>query len=470
VWGTSYTDPKVSGTARYTVRATDARGNRSASPAPVNVAGASPVIATPVAFASAWRYQDSGADLGTAWRGDGDDDAAWPSGPGRLGWGRTDIATTIGASKPLTSYFRRTFDVADPSSVRTLDLQMVVASGAVVYVNGTEVGRINMPAGKVTATTPAASYVWGTAEQSIKTVTVPGTLLRAGANTIAVEVHNVTAGGSRLLFDLQATLLGTGGDAVAPGGTSLSATTGAGQVALSWTPANDDIALGGYLISRDGAPIAVVGPSATTFTDGEVDTSTAHQFTVAAFDTNGNLGPAAAASSSGLADPNLLAFGSTWRWFYAEGGPAPTWAQPGFDDATWSAGPGELGYGDSDEKTVISTAPTPRPLTAYFRTTVDVADPAAFTSVLASLIRDDGAVLYVNGVEVGRTNMPAGPIAFATPAASILSDRAAERAPASITIPASAFVAGPNVIAVEVHNNDRWSGDLSMDLKLTGQP
>ena len=40
----------------------------------------------------------------------------------------------------------------------------------------------------------------------------------------------------------------------------------------------------------------------------------------------------------------------------------------------------------------------------------------------------------------------------------------------SFTIPASAFVAGTNTIAVEVHNSDRWSGDLSMDLQLTGQP
>ena len=131
---------------------------------------------------------------------------------------------------------------------------------------------------------------------------------------------------------------------------------------------------------------------------------------------------------------------------------------------------GEFGYGDADEKTIISTAPTPRPLTAYFRTTVNVTDPAAFATIVASLVRDDGAVVYVNGVEVGRDNLPAGPIAFATPASSIISSRSAELAPVQITIPSTAFVPGNNVIAVEVHNSDRWSGDLSMDLRLIGNP
>ena len=97
-------------------------------------------------------------------------------------------------------------------------------------------------------------------------------------------------------------------------------------------------------------------------------------------------------------------------------------------------------------------------------------DPAAFSSVLARLIRDDGAVVYVNGVEVGRDNMPAGPIGFSTPASTIISDRAAEKAIVPITIPSSAFVPGANTIAVEIHNSDRWSGDLSMDLALVGQP
>ena len=145
------------------------------------------------------------------------------------------------------------------------------------------------------------------------------------------------------------------------------------------------------------------------------------------------------------------------------------WNSPGFDDSSWAGGPAEFGYGDLDEGTVISVAPAPRPKTAYFRTTVDVADPGAFASVLAEVVRDDGVAVYVNGLEVGRNNLPTGTLAFDTGAVVSLQTRAEELAPATFSIPSGAFQPGQNVIAVEVHNFDRWSGDMSFDLRLTGQ-
>ena len=469
VYGRTYTDPVVNGSHRYTVRAADARGNRSASPAPININGPSPVLGTPIALASQWKYLATGADAGTAWRTGSFDDSSWPTGNGKLGWGMTGLNTTL-TTKPLTTYYRRTFPVADPSQVKLLDLRLIAMQGAVVYVNGVEAGRTNMPSGPITSTTPAAGYLPTAQENAQKPFAIPSSLLVAGTNTIAVEVHSVTANAGRQQFDLQATLYGPGGDLTAPTAPSLTAGPVGTGINLAWTSSTDDVALGGYSIIRDGQLLAVTGPTAVAYTDGSVDTTVAHTYAVTAFDMNGNATTSNTAIVSTVANPNLLAYGATWKWFYAEGGPAADWAGAAFDDSSWVSGPGELGYGDADEKTIISTSPTPRPLTAYFRTTVDVPDPAAFTSVLANLIRDDGAVVYVNGVEVGRNNLPAGPIAFATPASSIISDRAAERAAVPLTIPASAFQPGANVIAVEIHNSDRWSGDLSMDLRLTGQP
>ena len=92
-----------------------------------------------------------------------------------------------------------------------------------------------------------------------------------------------------------------------------------------------------------------------------------------------------------------------------------------------------------------------RCITWYFRSTFEVANPAAVTALLADLIRDDGAVVYVNGVEVFRTNLPAGPLGFTTKASANLGG-ADERTPVSFSVPSSALVAGTNVIAVEVHN------------------
>ena len=470
VFGRTYTDPDVTGSHRYTVRATDARGNRSASPAPISVNGPTPVLAQPVAFGSTWRYLSTGADAGTAWRAPGFADGSWPAGPGRLGWGVAGIATNVGAARPLTTYYRHTFEVADPSQARLLDLRVIALQGAVVYVNGIEAGRLNMGGGLITSTTAAASYLPTAQEQTPRSIAVPASLLVAGTNTIAIEVHSVTAGAGRQLFDLEATLYGTGGDTVAPSAPTLSVAPGSGLVDLSWTPATDDVALGGYLIRRNGQPYAVTGPSATAYRDGVVDLGVPQTYTVSSFDMTGNVAISNTAAINPQADPNVLAYRSPWKWFYAEGGPGAGWQTETFNDTTWASGPGELGYGDNDESTLISTSPTPRPLTAYFRTTVTIDNPTAFTTVLADLVRDDGAVLYINGTEVGRDNLPAGPIAFTTPALTTLSDRTAERTPVRFTIPATAFKPGPNVIAVEIHNSDRWSGDLSMDLKLTGQP
>jgi hypothetical protein len=468
VWGTSYNDPEVTGTQRYTVRAVDARGNASAAPAPINVNGPSPKIATAIAFGSTWRYDASGTDQGTAWRAPDFDAASWPLGKGRLGWGTTDLSTTF-ATKPQTAYFRSSFDVADPAAVRLLDLRLKVATGAVVHVNGVEAGRINMPSGPITSTSPAAGYISGAAQTAVSTVSVPSSLLKAGSNTIAVELHAMTPGAGRGFFDLEATTYGSGGDAVAPTAPQASASAGAGRVTLGWIAATDEAALGGYLIERDGAPLAVTGPLATGYTD-TVDTTVPHTYVVTAFDTNGNATASTPVSTTAKPDPAILNFGANWKWAFPDAGAPADWAQPGFDDSAWATGPAELGFGDGDEKTVISTAPAPRPITAYFRTTVDIKDPTAFAAILADVIRDDGAVIYVNGVEVARDNMPAGAVTPSTKAPLAITDRTAERTPVTVTIPASAFKPGANTTAVEVHGNDRYTGDLSFDVKLTGQP
>ncbi|HEU4469636.1 MAG TPA: T9SS type A sorting domain-containing protein [Flavisolibacter sp.] len=164
------------------------------------------------------------------------------------------------------------------------------------------------------------------------------------------------------------------------------------------------------------------------------------------------------------AGTSYISTGSSWKYLDNNTRPAG-WETTGFNDAAWASGNAELGYGDGDEATIVSFGPDAanKYVTTYFRRTVNIANPAAHYSFRMDLECDDGFVVYVNGVEVGRNNMPAGAVAHATYASSAIEDQVT-----GLTIPVSAFVAGNNVIAVEVHQANAGSSDVSFNLSLAG--
>jgi len=83
------------------------------------------------------------------------------------------------------------------------------------------------------------------------------------------------------------------------------------------------------------------------------------------------------------------------------------------------------------------------------------------------LLRDDGAVVYSNGVEVSRSNPPPGPITFTT-LASTDGSGTAENTFATASLNPALLVNGPNLLAVEIHQSAPGSDDLSFDLELIG--
>ena len=90
-------------------------------------------------------------------------------------------------------------------------------------------------------------------------------------------------------------------------------------------------------------------------------------------------------------------------------------------------------------------------------------------SLLLHLVRDDGAVVYINGTEVARSNMPTGAITSATFASTNV-DPPQDRQSFDFTVPTNVLVSGTNTIAVEVHQNYRASGDLAFNLALIANP
>ncbi len=162
----------------------------------------------------------------------------------------------------------------------------------------------------------------------------------------------------------------------------------------------------------------------------------------------------------------LIAKGSTFRYLADGSNQGTAWQAAGFNDSGWASGRGQLGYGDGDEATVIGYGgnASAKYITTYFRTTFSVVNPGSFTSLSLGLLRDDGAVAYLNGTEIFRSNMPAGTIGHTTVASSTVEDNSYFTA----TVSAALLVAGTNVIAVEVHQSGGTSSDLSMDLELVG--
>jgi hypothetical protein len=175
-----------------------------------------------------------------------------------------------------------------------------------------------------------------------------------------------------------------------------------------------------------------------------------------------------AATLPAMADSTLVPLGATWKYRDDGSNQGTGWRAAAFDDTSWASGPAELGYGDGDEATVVNGGPaTNRLVTTYFRMRFNVVNPAAFTALKVRLLRDDGAVVYINGTEVRRDNMPTGTIGYTTLASTALG-APAESTIYETSIGTASLVAGNNVIAVEVHQANATSTDVSFNLELIG--
>ncbi|WP_158603881.1 PKD domain-containing protein [Cryobacterium tepidiphilum] len=166
------------------------------------------------------------------------------------------------------------------------------------------------------------------------------------------------------------------------------------------------------------------------------------------------------------AGTELIQAGSSWRYWYSSTNPPSGWAGRAFDDSGWDSGRAPMGWGTSDIATTL-TASTPKPLTSYHRASFTVADAAAIASVTLTARSDDGIVVYVNGTEVGRHNLPAGTIGSGTYATTAVSAATALASPVTFTVPGSALVDGANVVSVEVHSNYHAAASHSFELTAT---
>ena len=513
-------------------RTASSNGTRLASIPALAVAATVFAFALPSAYGEEliargadWRYLDDGSDQGTAWRETDFDDAGWESGAARLGFGGDGEVTELDSGH-ITYYFRHSITVDNPDDIARLKLAIVRDDGAVVYLNGTEVYRTNMPSGTISYETLAST---ATEDDTYYQHSFDASGLVVGTNVIAVEVHQSGATSSDVGFDLS--LETTDNELISVGSTWSYLDDGSDQ-GTAWRELDfddsgwesgaaqlgfgdgdevteldgghiayyfrheltidnpEDIAgLALSILRDDGAVVYLNGtevyrtnmPAGTinylTRASSAVETNEffehefestglvagtnviavqVHQASLSSSDVSFDFSLETTETAPGAND--IVSLGSTWSYLDDGTDQGTAWREPDFDDSAWESGPAELGFGDADEETVITRGAT----TFYFRHDFNV-DSAGVVGLEVNLRRDDGAIIYLNGTEIVRSNMPAGDVDYRTFAFNAADDGQNLH---TYTVPSDALVNGDNVLAVEVHQVNTTSSDLSFDMDL----
>ncbi|GAB3995386.1 hypothetical protein GCM10028807_35390 [Spirosoma daeguense] len=386
---------------------------------------------TLVAHGATWRYSDKSAmppdqTAGAttySWKDVGYDDSSptfWATGASELGYGDGDEATVISYgpdanNKYRTAYFRKTVSDGSYQNRFRYKIRYKRDDGIVIYVNGVEIRRDGMPSGTITYSTSATL---NTEETTFHEFYIPNGALRSGNNVIAAEVHQIGPTSSDLSFDLE------------------------------------------FIAESNSNTLASI-PLPITST-----TST--------------------------------------NWKYSDHGTdlGTSWRTVGFNDSYWqqtnigSVARGRMGYGETTDPNLATVDPASNDPykanmytnyisyglnpankfpTTYFRKTINIPDVNANSGYEIRFMRDDGILLYVNGVELPRdvngntNNMPAGPASYTTLATVSVDTPAETTWSAWQPISATLLTNGDNLIAAEIHQVGPTTSDITFNVEIRVQ-
>ena len=174
----------------------------------------------------------------------------------------------------------------------------------------------------------------------------------------------------------------------------------------------------------------------------------------------------------------LYNYGVSWKYWDANSRPV-NWETVAFVDVAWPSANAQFGWGQATPSPNVtclnsgctSSCPSPpggcstRTPAYYFRKVVSIT-PSSYTAIRLNLKRNDGVVIYVNGTERARDNMPAGAIAHGTYSTAPIAPGTAENY--TIDLSPSYFVSGNNTIAVEIHSDKAKAADVTFDMQIQG--
>ncbi len=157
----------------------------------------------------------------------------------------------------------------------------------------------------------------------------------------------------------------------------------------------------------------------------------------------------------------LIAVGDQWHYQKGlSGTPSVGWTDTFFNDGNWLVGPTGIGYGDGDDATILSDM-AGNYVTVYARRKFEIPQGADVSDLKLAIDYDDSFVAYINGTEVVRRNIgnPGSPVNRGTESDSGREAGVVEE----ISLPvAGLLLNGTNVLAIEVHNFNIASSDLTL--------
>lgn len=439
---------------------------------------------------------------------------------GYRGTFETDVQAAL--FRTNSSLFLRVPLPVDPGAVyETLTLRVRYNDGFVAYLNGVEVARRNAPAALAwdSAAATRRPDLEALITESID-LSAAATLLRAGRNLLALHALNAAAEDSNFLisaelsarqarpvlphtdlalhevaaatspeFFVELINYGTAGQSL--DGLRIRSSNGGtytfwpevlgpgGHLALDTNQLGFSAAAGDrlFLLGADGAvldgarvtarlrgrhPAAPQGDwwHPAVATPGEANQVVQHDEVVIneilyhAMPLHATNGFPPVLTTNWLAAPNA-------RWRYEQSGTnlGTAWVEPAYEDANWPSGSATLARATGLPTTIRTTLATNNQVTYYFRTGFNVTNLPAGSFGLLRLLIDDGAIVYINGTEFYRQNLPAGPVDYLTPALTNVGTAAFT---ASLVVPLTNFVLGSNFLAVEAHQHAAGMNDVVM--------
>ncbi|MFC9983168.1 metallophosphoesterase [Microbacterium keratanolyticum] len=446
---------------------------------PIDLSGAKTEVLLP--GGSTWKWRNSTQTWPIGWNMPGYSDASWGTGAAPLGWG-TGVATVLDLAPPTSNraramIFRNTVTIADVDELSDVTVTTRADDGVAVWVNGTLIGTSHLQSTNPNSSTYAdATRSTNLATSDPAVFAVPDGLLQDGANVIAASAHVNYRATANSTFDLSMTARRTTVSEPddPPGAPIVSATaTSPTSVEVAWS-AGVGAPVASVEVARTGMTTLTGTGASGTVTDAAAPPNTALEYAVTAIGVDGQRSAPTVVTVTtppgGEPVPTtLVAATNSWRYRYAAGAWPAGWTGVGFDDSTWSQGAAPLGFGSGITTVVDVPPPTSnRPISMIFRTSFDVADPSKLSALVLTARADDGVVVTVNGVEVGRLRMPTTAVSAGTYATAAPNTAAAASSPLVIAIPSSALVPGKNVIAASTHLNYRGTAGVQFTATLEG--